>query len=256
MASLFFLQSAVQLNNRFIGKEGVEQYNPFISSFDDSLLINNSSSIINSVFFNRFSSRWGADYIHTLAGGKTLLNYGIDARRNIEQQLRWRCNVTNKITLSLGLKTGSKRFYSMFLENRNYEITYQSAEPAITWMLKNNQLRILAGYKYDLRENENKYGGEKARADNINLEMKYNIPASGAISGRATFSNISYTGTENSGVGYTMLDGLQKGKNWLWQASFNKRVSKNIEMNLEYEGRKPATSTVIHTGRASVRAIF
>ncbi|GBL35618.1 hypothetical protein EMGBS15_12130 [Filimonas sp.] len=88
------------------------------------------------------------------------------------------------------------------------------------------------------------------------LEMKYiyrlQVPSVEGL----RFLILSYTGTENSGVGYTMLDGLQKGKNWLWQASFNKRVSKNIEMNLEYEGRKPATSPVIHTGRASVRAIF
>ncbi len=254
--SLFFVQSAVQLSNRFVGKEGIAQYNPFINSFDDSLLINNSSSVINSVFFNRFNSTWGLDYIHTLAGGKTLLNYGIDARKNIEQQIRGRYNLTKQLTLSLGLKNGSKKFLSQFLENRNYEISYQSAEPSITILLMKNQFRILTGYKYDLRQNAKGFGGEKAKADNINLELKYNILASGALSARATFSNIAYTGIENSGVSYTMLDGLQKGKNWLWQASFNKRVSKNIEMNLEYEGRKPATGSVIHTGRASVRAIF
>ena len=254
--SLFFVQSVVQLNNRFVGKEGIAQYNPFINSFDDSLLINNASSIINSVFFNRFNSSWGLDYIHTLAGGKTLLNYGIDARKNVEQQLRGRYNLSKQLTFSVGIKSGSKKFRSQFLENRNYDITYQSAEPSITILLMKNQFRISTGYKYDIRLNAKDLGGEKAKADNINLELKYNILGSGALNARATFSNIAYTGTENSGVSYTMLDGLQKGKNWLWQASFNKRVSKNIEMNLEYEGRKPASGDIIHTGRASVRAIF
>ena len=254
--SLFFVQSVVQLNNRFVGKEGIAQYNPFINSFDDSLLINNASSIINSVFFNRFNSSWGLDYIHTLDGGKTLLNYGIDARKNVEQQLRGRYNLSKQLTFSVGIKSGSKKFRSQFLENRNYDITYQSAEPSITILLMKNQFRISTGYKYDIRLNAKDLGGEKAKADNINLELKYNILGSGALNARATFSNIAYTGTENSGVSYTMLDGLQKGKNWLWQASFNKRVSKNIEMNLEYEGRKPASGDVIHTGRASVRAIF
>jgi opacity protein-like surface antigen len=53
-----------------------------------------------------------------------------------------------------------------------------------------------------------------------------------------------------------MLDGLLNGRNWLWSAGLDKRVSKNIEMSLEYEGRRPAGSNVIHTGRASLRAIF
>ena len=55
---------------------------------------------------------------------------------------------------------------------------------------------------------------------------------------------------------YLIHNDLLNGRNLLWQATFNKRVSKNIEMNLEYEGRKSGTGNVIHTGRASVRAIF
>ena len=256
MLSLFYIQSSVQLNNRFIGKEGIAQYNPFITRFDDNLLINNASSLINSFFFNRFSNTWGLDYINTIAAGKTLLNYGIDARRNIDHAIRTRYTLTKKITLSLNLKEGKKTFSSQFLENRSYQINYQSAEPALTFLLKKNQLRIQTSYKYDVRQNAEVFGGEYAKSDNVNVELKYNIISSGAISARSTFSSIAFKGNQNSGIGYTLLDGLQKGKNWLWQASFNKRVSKNIEMNLEYEGRKPATSNVIHTGRASVRAIF
>jgi hypothetical protein len=53
-----------------------------------------------------------------------------------------------------------------------------------------------------------------------------------------------------------MLDGLVNGKNWLWQISFEKRLARNIEMALEYEGRKSGSNAIIQTGRASLRAVF
>jgi hypothetical protein len=254
--SMINLQSAIQLNNRFIGKEGISQYNPFIKQFEDSLLINNSSSIMNSIFLNRFSNKWGLDYINTLNGGKTLLNYGIDSRRIAENQLRGRYNLAQNATLLLTIKKGKKSFTSQFLETRSFIIAYSQLEPGITILLFKNQFRIQSGYKYDVRNNAAKYGGEKAIFNTINLDLKYNIVSSGSLNVRATYSGIRYNGISNSTIGYTMLDGLQNGKNWLWGASFDKRLSRNVEMSLEYEGRKPASSNTIHTGRASVRAIF
>ena len=256
LAGAIFLQSAIQLNNRFVGKQGIAQYNPFIRSFDDSLLINNTSSLVQSVFINRYSSVWGLDYVQTFTGGKTLLNYGIDARENTEHFVRSRLNLSHHVTCTFGVKKGIKNFHSQFLENRNYNIAYQSEEPGLSLLLMSNKIRIQTSYKYDARQNAKLLGDEKAIANSMNVEMKYNIPGSGALSLKSTFTSIHYTGEMNSGVAYTMLDGLQNGKNWLWQASFNRRISKSIEMNLEYEGRKPGTNPVIHTGRASVRAIF
>ena len=104
--------------------------------------------------------------------------------------------------------------------------------------------------------NKPEFGSELALSHSLNLDIKYNMVSSGAINLKATFSSISFNGVSNSTIGYTMLDGLQNGKNWLWGANFEKRLSKNIEMSLEYEGRKPASTNTIHTGRASVRAIF
>lgn len=254
--SIIYLQSALQLNNRFLGSRGIAQYNPFILDFEDSTLINNSSSLVNSVFINRFSNVWGIEYVRNIAGGKSLLNYGIDSRRNEEHLVRGRYNLTKNIQATLQWREGSKSFSSQYLENRNFLFKTQSYEPSLIFLLLKNQLRTAFSYRNDLRKNEPRFGNEKASIHNFNFDTKYNIPSSGSIALKGTFSNISFSGNSNSTLGYAMLDGLVNGRNFLWQVSFDRRIAKNVEMTLEYEGRKPGSTSVIHTGKASIRAIF
>ncbi len=254
--SYFFFQSSIQLQNRFIGKEGIAQYNPFIFQSDDSLLLQNNANFINSVFFNRFSNKWGLDYIQSNTNGRTLLNYGIDTRKNSEHLLRARVNITRKITFTQKLKTGNRSFASQFLDNRNFNIKQQYVEPEFSIILFKNQFRISSSYRYDLRDNTENPSGERATSHAANFSLKYNIPSSGVINAGFTYNDINYNGDANSSVGYAMLDGLQNGKNYLWTLSFDKRISKSVEMSLQYEGRKAGEAEIVHTGRASIRAIF
>ncbi len=254
--SILYFQSTMQSANRFIGQQGLAQYNPFIRVLDDTLLINSSATWVHSLFINRFSNIWGLDLISTNNKGKTLLNYGVDGRQTEEQQCRFRYNLRKNFTLQASYRRGNRRFISQFLENRSFFIQSQVLEPSLMWLLKNSQLRLQPSYKYDQRQNKQLYGGESAIIQNAVLDIKYNILSSGAINLRSTYSRIQYDGIANSTVGYAMLDGLQAGNNWLWGLQFERRVSRNIEMSIEYEGRKPAGTNIIHTGRASVRAIF
>ena len=53
-----------------------------------------------------------------------------------------------------------------------------------------------------------------------------------------------------------MLDGLLPGNNYIWDLEFTKKLGNNLELSIQYEGRKPGEGIIVHTGRASLRAIL
>ncbi|MGZ8541605.1 MAG: hypothetical protein ACXWV6_13190 [Chitinophagaceae bacterium] len=109
------------------------------------------------------------------------------------------------------------------------------------------------------KKNHPAYGGEKAASNSINVESKYNVLQNSSLTGKFTFNNIDYktvNGNITSTVSYIMLDGLLPGKNYLWSLILTKRLLNNLELNFQYDGRKPASSKTVHIGRASLTALF
>jgi hypothetical protein len=93
------------------------------------------------------------------------------------------------------------------------------------------------------------------------VETKYNVVQNSSLNARFTLNTISYTDVANNNkanttVSYIMLDGLLPGKNFLWSADLTRRLLNNVEVNFQYEGRKPGVARTVHTGRASLRALF
>jgi len=95
-------------------------------------------------------------------------------------------------------------------------------------------------------------------SNSINVESKYNVLQNSAITGKFTFNNIDFQSTTaaTTTVSYIMLDGLLPGKNYLWTLTFTKRLLNNLEVNFQYDGRKPGNSRTVHVGRASITALF
>ena len=145
--------------------------------------------------------------------------------------------------------------YTPQFANRNYELSIYSVEPSVTF-IKGTAFRIVAGYKFDNKKNLPLYGGEKSISNSLNLESKYNVLQSVSITGKFTFNNISYKFPANTTVSYIMLDGLLPGQNFLWNLGVTKRLLNNIELSLQYDGRKAGTAGTVHLGRASITALF
>jgi hypothetical protein len=53
-----------------------------------------------------------------------------------------------------------------------------------------------------------------------------------------------------------MMQGFVIGENQVWNISFQQRLSGNIQLSINYDGRKSADQNAIHIGRMEARYIF
>jgi len=86
--------------------------------------------------------------------------------------------------------------------------------------------------------------------------MQYNRTEKLAFKADFSFVNINVNGEVNPTLELTLLEGLKKGKNFLWGLTLNRQLANNIQMSLRYEGRKTGDRQTVHLGSASVRATF
>lgn len=256
--SRFTVQSSLQKSKKSLAK-GDFEFNPFKYSILDTSLITNSTLFLNAISFNRFSSTWGIDISNNRNSGKALLTYGYETRQLNDWTAKFRWNLSPSLTFDVNGKKGMNALYTPAFANRNYELSITSAEPRLS-LIHGTTFRLQGSYKVESKTNKPLYGGEESVSNAINLETKYNVLQNSSINAKFTYNNIGYTspaGTvKNPSVEYIILDALRPGANYLWSLEFTKRLLNNVEINLQYEGRKPADTQTIHVGRAAIRALF
>jgi hypothetical protein len=249
----FSTNSTLQINKKEVSN-GAFDFNPFQKNLVDSSLISLTSFLSNSIYFNRKDPVWGIDVTHRLNKTKSLLNYGFESNSLRDFSIRARWNLSKNIATGLTNKYIRNQLITPSFTNRNYRIDEISAEPTVSYIYKSD-FRVSLIYTYDKKKNS--MGGAESSLNNqLAAEVKYNVLSDGTINARFSLNNINFKGDANSTVGYILLNGLMPGKNYLWNVELTKRLAGNIELNLQYDGRKPSKNPVIHTGRVAIRAIF
>ncbi len=250
--------SAMQISKKNISTGGFI-FNPFKQTLADTSLVNLNIFFSNSYFYNRTSSKWGFEFTQSKSASKALLAYGLESREINNLRSKFRYNISKRLISNLGFSKGNNLLTTDAAKftNRNYKIKQSAVEPNLSYVYKSN-LRAMVGYSLQRKENTID-SMEVALNQALLAEVKYNILSNSSLLVKFTFNNIdfkAYNGAENTTVGYILLDGLQPGKNYLWNAEYTRRLKGNLEVGLQYEGRKPGTAKMIHTGRASIKAIF
>ena len=253
-ASKLNLQSSMQKSKKSVAGDGF-QINPFKYEIYDTALLSLNTTFLNTLSFNRYESKWGIDVSNFQNSVKALLTYGYESRKQTTWTAKIRWTINSSLTFNTVAAKGFNALYTPRFDNKNYEIELYRAEPALSF-IKGSVFRLQGSYRLENKQNSNQYGGEKSFSNALIVDTKYNVLQNSSISGKFTYNNIRYNYPTNSSVSYILLDGLLPGNNFLWSADYTKRLMNNIELSFQYEGRKPGESKTIHTGRASLRALF
>ena len=99
-------------------------------------------------------------------------------------------------------------------------------------------------------------GGEYCKINDLGITLKYNQTDKGSLQGAIKLLKIDFDGIENSAVGFEMLEALRPGINYTWSFGYQKTVSKNLQLTIQYLGRKSENTRIIHTGGMELRAFF
>ena len=163
--------------------------------------------------------------------------------------------LSKAINLDMVFRTGGTGLFTPKFENRNYDIVFQVWEPRLSY-INGTVFRVQGSYKYEEKQNAASFGGQAALSHAMKLETKYNVLQNSSLSGHFVYNTISFTDKTNTPIAYIMLEGLLPGKNFLWDLELTKRLMNNVELSFQYDGRQPAKARTVHTGRASLRALF
>lgn len=230
-------------------------FNPFRREVADSSLQTLSSSWRNVLFFNRSSSIFAMDYTVQQNSSKSLLSTGFELRKLYTHEFKTRFGIKRVLTIIGMYKTGIKSNSSDFLSGRNYDIDFYEIKPELAWQPGTN-FRWSINYVYLYKQNGSELGGERAINNTYGTEIRFSTAEKGSFLATFNYVLIDYNGNQNSALGFEMLDALKNGKNYTWTAVWQQSLTKNLQLNLTYNGRKSENNKIIHSGGVQVRAFF
>ena len=250
----FYNQTAVNTHKKTNDLDLQTLLNPLVNA-DNPIIQQMSNSLRNSLFFNRSSSKYSVELVTQLFANKNLLINGTDFISTNKDQIKFRWNINKSFMVNSQLSKEIKKNSSTYMTNRNYDIENKEINNRISFQ-PNTLFRVALNGRYSEKRNSIEYGNEKAFINDIGIELRRSKRDKGLLNGELHLVNINYNGESSSTIGFEMLEGLQLGKNITWKLGFQKNMSNNIQISINYNGRKSEENKAIHTGSMQMRAFF
>jgi hypothetical protein len=253
--SLLSTQTRFRTTQKTSGRATTEAIDPRQGSVLDTNLISSTSNFRNTFYFNRTSSIFSTEYSYQKTQSKVLLATGFDGRAQTYHEVKPQVNILRKFLVALTWQKGQKLVNADYTIGRNYDLQYEWLEPLVAFQ-PSTSFRLSIGGKYTEKSNQVELGGEKAYLGELNTELRFNQADNGSFQAGFKTIQINYNGNSNSALGFEMLEGLKTGVNYTWNVGYQRSISKNLQLSLQYNGRKSENTRTIHSGGMEVRAFF
>lgn len=250
--SHFYNQSSYLIDQKIKRQGNTFNLNPFKNDKENLLAL--QLNFRNVLFYNRGKQRYTASYTYLNNASRNVLSVGFIANRLRSHQLNFNHKFARNWLVNFLTGFDKNESESENFVTKNFNIDEERFNPKLSYLLNNN-IRFDVFYQYTKKANtigdletlnQQKYGFSFAITKNVKS----------AISGELNIFSNTFKGDANSPVGYQMLEGLQAGRNLTWSILAQQKITKFLDLNLTYFGRKTQTSKAIHTGNVQLKAYF
>ncbi|MEM6516528.1 MAG: hypothetical protein AAF688_10130 [Bacteroidota bacterium] len=248
-----FYNQASYLVDRKTERRGNDfNLNPFDADDENQLALNNS--IRNVLFYNRGKQRYTTSYTYLRNRNRNVLSIGFQESRLSSHQLLFNHLVAKLWLVNLESSFNKNESENENFVSRNFELDEFRFQPKLSYIFNENA-RFDVFYQYSSKNNQ--IGEmEQLLQNNYGLSFTYNNTNKISLTGEFNYFKNEFTGNANTPVAYQILEGLQPGNNFTWSLLAQKKLTKFLDLNLNYFGRKTETSRTIHTGTVQLRAYF
>lgn len=249
--SRFYNQTNYSIDRRSLREGERFTINPFETDENE---IGLGLNFRNALTFNRGKQTYTTTYNYISNKSTNLLSTGLQDNELESHQINFLHKIKESWLFNFKGEIGTTESVAENFPSRNFSIDNATVNPKISYLISKTS-RVSLFYTYQDKENTN--GGLEALQQN-NFGTSFAIADGEKLSLMGEFNYIDnqFDGSAFSPVAYQILEGLQPGTNFTWNLIAQKRLTKFLDVNISYFGRKSEDSRTIHTGSIQLKALF
>ena len=248
-----FYNQTSYLIDRKIKREGSKfNLNPFNNNEEDQLGL--QLNFRNVLFFNRGKQRYTTSYTFLDNTTRNVLSVGFIENSLKSHQLNFNHKIADNWLINMLSAFDNNESISENFASKNFNFDEARFNPKLSYLFNDNS-SFDVFYQYASKNNT--VGDmETLKQQNYGVSFTLGGSQNSAINGEFNYFSNDYTGNPNTPVAYQILEGLQPGKNFTWTLLAQKKLTKFLDLNLSYFGRKSESSRTIHSGSIQLKAYF
>ena len=250
--SKFYNQTSYLIDRKTRRDGNNFNFNPFNNSTNNQLGL--QLNLRNVLFFNRGKQHYTTSYTYLQNKSRNNFVIGFVETNLTSHQANFNHKIKSNWLINVSTTLDNNKSLNENFTSKNYTIEGARFNPKISYLFNDNaQFDIF----YQLSSKNNITGAlERLEQQKYGASFAFANNKRGGLNGEFNVFNNNFNGNVNTPVAYQILEGLQNGKNFTWSLLAQKKITKFLDLNLSYFGRKTETSQTIHTGNIQLKAYF
>jgi len=232
---------------------GLEHISPLYEN--EAFLVSAGNVFRGTLFFRKSDPNFSADFTSQKVMNKAFLLSGFETRIEQSHTMNFRKAILETTQVLLQLTSGSKQTFSDFLATRNFTSTYITATPSFAFQPTNNKRFAVLG-ELAVRSGNANETTFNARSLSLGADGQVEAKNGQLFKSEVKYIRIQFEGDATGPVVYDALGGLQAGNNLTLACAWRKTINQNLQLSLNYNGRKSDGRDIVHAGNMSVRLLF